>query len=84
MSSAGRNPLASSKLVNRIDMKSGRASPVVNKGLPQFEQKLRVVKTPLEARTEYVAGEPVTSTECVVTTTPEPNGAPLDCWQSRQ
>ena len=65
-------------------MKSGLASPVVKKGLPQFEQNLGVVKTPLDAQTEYVFGEPVTSTEFVGTTTPEQKGAPLDCWQSRQ
>jgi hypothetical protein len=62
-----------------MEMKSGMASPVVNKGLPQFEQKLRVAKTPLDARTEYSFGEPVISTEFLGTTTPEAKGAPLDC-----
>ena len=60
-------------------MKSGLASPTVNRGLPQFEQNLRVVKKPLDARTEYPFGEPAISTEFVGTTTPEPKGAPLDC-----
>lgn|GEM_PF-6022303 len=60
-------------------MKSGIASPVVNKGLPQFEQKLRVAKAPLDARTEYSFGVPVISTELLGTTTPEAKGAPLDC-----
>ena len=43
MSNTGRKSLASSNVVKRMDVKSGIASPVVNKGLPQFEQKLRVV-----------------------------------------
>ena len=67
-----------------MDVKSGIASPVVNKGLPQFEQKLRVVGKPLDARTEYSFGEPVTLMDFVETTTPDANGAPLDSWQSRQ
>ena len=62
-----------------MDVKSGIASPVVNKGLPQVEQKLRVVRAPLEARTEYVFGELLTLMDCVGTTTPEAKGAPLDC-----
>lgn len=65
-------------------MNSGIASPVVNKGLPQVPQKLRVARRPLDARTEYSRGEPLMSTEPFGTTTPEANGAPLDCWQSRQ
>jgi len=43
MSNAGLKSLGSSNVVKRMDVKSGIASPVVNKGLPQFEQKLRVV-----------------------------------------
>jgi hypothetical protein len=43
MSNAGRKSLGSSNVVKRMDVKSGIASPVANKGLPQFEQKLRVV-----------------------------------------
>jgi hypothetical protein len=43
ISSAGEKPLWSSNVVKRMDVKSGIASPVVNKGLPQFAQKLRVV-----------------------------------------
>ena len=79
MSSAGRKPLLSSRLLKRMDMKSGLASPVVNKGLPQWAQKLRVTRRPLDTRTAYSCGEPVTSTDARGTTTPEANGAPLDC-----
>jgi hypothetical protein len=43
MSSAGRKSPGSSNVVKRMDMKSGIASPVVNKGLPQHGQKLRFV-----------------------------------------
>jgi len=55
------------------------ASPLVNKGLPQSEQKLRVVSAPLEARTVWFFGAPMTLMALVATTTPEANGAPLDC-----
>jgi len=84
MSIAGEKSLWSSNVVKRMDVKSGIASPVVNKGLPQFEQKLRVVCEPLEALTEYSFGEPVTLMDLVDTTTPDANGAPLDSWQSLQ
>ena len=60
-------------------MKSGIASPVVNKGQPQFGQKLRVVRTPLDARTEWFLSEPVIFMEFPGTMTPEAKGAPLDC-----
>ena len=43
MSNAGRKSFGSSNVVKRMDVKSGIASPVVNKGVPQFAQKLRVV-----------------------------------------
>ena len=84
MSSSGEKLLWLSNVVKRMDVKSGIASPVVNKGLPQFEQKLRVVWTPLDARTECSLGEPVTSMDLVETTIPDANGAPLESWQSRQ
>jgi hypothetical protein len=84
MSSIGRKSLGSSRVVNLMDMTSGAASPLVNNGLPQVEQKVRVAKAPLEARTEWEAGEPVTTTALVETITPEANGAPLERWQSRQ
>jgi len=79
MSKAGRKSLASSKLVKRMEVKSGMVSSLVNKGLPQSEQKLRVVSAPLEARTVWFFGAPVTLMDLVATTTPEANGAPLDC-----
>ena len=62
-----------------MEVKPGIALPVVNNGLPQFEQKLRVVVVPLDARTAYVFGEPMTFTDCVGTITPEAKGDPLDC-----
>ena len=43
MSNAGRKSPESSNVVKRMEVKSGIASPLVNKGLPQFGQKLRVV-----------------------------------------
>lgn len=52
MSSIGRKPLRSSRVVNLMDMTSGAAWPFANNGLPQVEQKLRIVEAPLEARTE--------------------------------
>jgi hypothetical protein len=52
MSSIGRKSLESSRVVNLTDMTCGAASPFANNGLPQVEQKVRVVKAPLEARTE--------------------------------
>jgi hypothetical protein len=42
-----------------MDMTPGAASPCVNKGEPHSEQKLRVARRPLPARTEYVFGVPV-------------------------
>ncbi len=79
MSNAGRKSLESSSVVKRMEVKSGIASLVVNKGLPQQGQKLRTVCAPLEARTERVFGEPATSIDFVETTIPDANGAPLDC-----
>jgi hypothetical protein len=67
-----------------MDMNSGAVSPQVNRGVPQSEQKLRVARLPLPARTEYVVGVPVTSTSDTKTIKPEAKGAPLDLWQSRQ
>lgn len=80
----GRKPSGSSRVVNLMDMTSGATSPFVKSGLPQVEQKVRVVAAPLEARTAWDAGEPVTTTALVETMTPEANGAPLERWQSRQ
>jgi hypothetical protein len=67
-----------------MDMNSGAASPRVNRGAPQWEQKLRVARLPLPARTEYVFGVPVTSTSDAATMKPEAKGEPLERWQSRQ
>src|ERR1700722_5253432 len=67
-----------------MDMKSGAASPRVNRGAPQSEQKLRVARLPLPARTECVFGVPVISTSDARTINPEAKGAPLERWQSRQ
>jgi hypothetical protein len=67
-----------------MDMKSGAASPQVNKGAPQSEQKLRVARLPLPARTEYVFGVPVICTSDALTMKPEAKGAPLERWQSKQ
>ena len=43
ISSIGRNVAVSSKVENRIEVKSGFDSPLVNNGLPQAPQKLRIV-----------------------------------------
>ena len=67
-----------------MEVQSGIAWPVANKGLPQVEQKRRVVRSPLDAWTQWVAGEPVTLRDCLGTTTPQAKGALLECWQSRQ
>jgi len=67
-----------------MDMNSGAASPRVNRGAPQSEQKLRVARLPLSARTEYVFGVPVISTSDATTIKPEAKGAPLERWQFRQ
>ena len=67
-----------------MDMNSGATSPRVNRGAPQSEQKLRVARLPLPARTEYVFGVPVISTSDARTIKPEAKGAPLERWQSPQ
>ena len=67
-----------------MDMTPGAASPLVNIGEPQSEQKLRVARLPLPARTEYVFGVPVIAISDTWTMKPEANGAPLDRWQSKQ
>lgn len=67
-----------------MDITSGAASPWVNRGEPQLEQKLRVARLPLPARTEYVFGVPVIVTSDTRTMKPEAKGAPLERWQSRQ
>jgi hypothetical protein len=67
-----------------MDMNSGAASPRVNRGEPHSEQKLRVARLPLVARTEYVFGVPVTFVSDTKTMRPEAKGAPLERWQSRQ
>jgi hypothetical protein len=67
-----------------MDINSGATSPRVNSGVPQSEQKLRVERLPLPARTEYVFGVPMTSVSDTRTMTPEAKGAPLERWQSRQ
>jgi hypothetical protein len=84
MSSIGRNSEGSSSEEKRIDINSGLASLRVNKGVPQSEQKLRVARPPLLARTEYVFGVPLISRSVALTTTPDAKGAPLERWQSRQ
>jgi hypothetical protein len=67
-----------------MDMSPGAASLRVNRGAPHSEQKLRVARPPLPARTEYAFGVPVICTSDTWTTTPEAKGAPLERWQSRQ
>ena len=52
MSSIGLKFEESSNVVKRIDMTPGASSPRVNKGEPHSEQKLRVARLPLPARTE--------------------------------
>ena len=42
-----------------MDITPGATWPRVNRGEPQSEQKLRVARLPLPARTEYVLGVPV-------------------------
>jgi len=61
-----------------MDMNSGAASPLVNRGEPQSQQKLRVASLPLPARTEYVFGVPVISVSDTKTMTPEAKGEPLE------
>jgi hypothetical protein len=80
MSRIGRNSDVLSSVGKRIDMNSGAASPRVNKGVPQSEQKLRVARLPLPARTEYVFGVPLISTSDDSTIKPEAKGAPLERW----
>lgn len=84
MSNIGRKSDCSSNVGKRTDMKSDIASPRVNRGVPQSEQKLRVERPPLAPRTEYVFGTPLMRVAETTTTTPEAKGAPLDCWQSLQ
>ena len=79
MSSIGANVEASSSEGNRMDVNCELASLRVNRGLPHSGQKLRVVNLPLQPRTEYAFGVPETSRSALITTTPEANGAPLDC-----
>ena len=67
-----------------MDITSGAASPCVNRGEPQSEQKLRVASLPLLARTEYVFGVPVIVMSNTRTMKPEAKGAPLERWQSKQ
>jgi hypothetical protein len=84
MSSIGSNSDGLSSVVKRMDMTSGAASPRVNRGEPHSEQKLRVARPPLLARTEYVFGVPVISASETRTIKPEAKAAPLERWQSRQ
>src|ERR1700727_1375688 len=84
MSSIGGKSESSSSVGKRMDIESGEASPGVNRGAPQSEQKVRVARLPLPARTECVFGVPVISTSDVRTINPEAKGAPLERWQSRQ
>ena len=67
-----------------MNMTPGAASPRVNRGEPQSEQKLRVASLPLLARTEYVFGAPVIAISDTRTMKPEAKGPPLERWQSRQ
>lgn len=67
-----------------MDITSGATWPHVNRGEPQSEQKLRVARLPLPARTEYVLGMPVIAMSDTRTMKPEAKGAPLERWQSRQ
>lgn len=67
-----------------MDITSGATSPRVNRGEPQTEQKLRVERLPLPARTEYVLGVPVITMSGTRMMKPEAKGAPLERWQSRQ
>jgi hypothetical protein len=84
MSSMGANPEGSSREANRIDVNCALLSLCVNRGVPQFGQKLRVAGKPLLPGTEYVFGLPVITRSALVTTTPDAKGAPLERWQSRQ
>jgi len=61
-----------------MDITSGAASPRVNRGEPQSEQKLRVASLPLLARTEYVFGVPVIVMSDTRAMKPEAKGAPLE------
>jgi hypothetical protein len=63
-------------VVKRMDMTPGAASPRVNKGEPHSEQKLRVARLPLPARTEYVFGVPVIAVSDTWMMKPEAKGAP--------
>ncbi len=67
-----------------MDITPGATWPLVNRGEPQSEQKLRVAKLPLPARTKYVLGIPVIAMSDTRTMKPEAKGAPLERWQSRQ
>jgi hypothetical protein len=67
-----------------MDMTDEAPSPRVNTGEPQSEQKLRVARLPLPARTEYVFGVPLIAMSATRTMKPEAKGAPLERWQSRQ
>lgn len=78
MSSMGFNPAASSSEGKRIDVNCGFASLLVNSGVPQSAQKLRVASPPLLARTARVLGMPLTWRSAVITTIPDANGAPLE------
>jgi hypothetical protein len=78
MSSIGLKSGDPSKDGKRIEVKAGLDSPRVNSGVPQVEQKVRVVCMPLLARTEYVFGVPTILRSELKTTTPEANGAPLE------
>jgi hypothetical protein len=84
MSSIGWNSDGSFSVAKRMDMTSGATSPCVNRGEPQLEQKLRVARLPLPARTEYAFGVPVIEMSDTRTIKPEAKGAPLERWQSRQ
>jgi hypothetical protein len=67
-----------------MDITSGATWPRVNSGVPHSEQKLRVARLPLPARTEYVLGVPLIAMSDARTMKPEAKGAPLERWQSRQ
>jgi hypothetical protein len=84
MSSIGLNTDGSSSDGKRMDMNPFAAALCAKSGEPHLGQKLRTVEFPLLPRTAWVVTAPVTFTSEAFTTTPEANGAPLDCWQSRQ
>lgn len=78
ISSIGLNSDDSSRAAKRMEVNVGLDSPRVNSGVPQVEQKLRVVFMPLLARTRWAAGSPTTTRSELGTTIPEANGAPLE------